>query len=188
MTRWSQLKKAVESLFAEKMRGRVELRATSYGHDSVDKPGRGSIAIDGEEVWSFCSFVAGKAHWDLTRNANLTEELYATLAKEGGVARGLNRLAYEKCLERGLLTKWEYYRFLFDYLSMPHASALQSDNIIFLAMAILDRRLGKRRIPDFYDRYQAHPLLKRLYDFRCEVEGVVPSSQAAAGLGHGIGQ
>lgn len=174
MTRWSQLKKAVESLFAEKMRGRVELRATSYGHYSYDKPGRASIAIDGEEVWSFCSFVAGKAHWDLTRGAKLTDELYATLAKEGGVERGLNRLAYEECPKNGVLTKQEFYGFIFEYLSMSHSEALQSDNIIFLAMAILDRRLGKRRIPDLCDRYQAHPLLKRLYDFRCEVEGVVP--------------
>lgn len=70
--------------------------------------------------------------------------------------------------------KGEFYRYLHYYLSVPHSSALASNDVFLLAMAILDRRLGKRRIPDLGDRYQAHPLLKRLYAFRCEVEGVVP--------------
>jgi len=173
MHKWSKLKKSVESLFAEKVRGRVELRAVGY-HHAHDGDGRGYITIDGEEVWSFCSFVAWKAQWELTRGAKLTDELYTILAKEGGVARGLDRLANEKRIAGGVLKNSEYFGFLHDYLSMSHLEALESNNILFLALAILDRRLGKRRIPDLGDRYQAHPLLKRLYAFRCEVEGVVP--------------
>ena len=77
----------------------------------------------------------------------------------------------------GILSKSEFYGFLFEFLSMPHVKALDSDNIVILAMAVLDRRLGKRRIPKLYDRYQSHPLLKRLYEFRCEVEGVTAISK-----------
>lgn len=72
MTRWSQLKKAVESHFADKVRGRVELRAAGYRR-AYEQEGRGYITLDGEEIWTFCSFEAMKMarHFCVKRTTRL---------------------------------------------------------------------------------------------------------------------
>jgi hypothetical protein len=59
---WSQLKNRVESLFADSVKGRAELRTTRY-HKAHDQMGRAWITFDGQEVMNICTFVHGNELW-----------------------------------------------------------------------------------------------------------------------------
>src|SRR5687767_9806138 len=55
--RWSKLKQQVEAMFAEGIRGRVELRTTRY-EKAHDRFGRSWITIDGREVANMSNYLA----------------------------------------------------------------------------------------------------------------------------------
>ena len=52
--RWSKLRQRVEAMFAEGVRGRVELRTTRY-EKAHDRFGRSWITVDGREVANMCN-------------------------------------------------------------------------------------------------------------------------------------
>lgn len=54
---------------------------------------------------------------------------------------------------------------------MPVGEALAADNAVLRTLAILDRRVGKRRLPDMLDR-EDHPLGLHLLRMRCATEGI----------------
>lgn len=169
---WSKLKKKVESYFADSVRGRVELRSTRY-HKAHDQEGRGYITIDKEEIANFCSITAWNAEYDLASelrkisgstdftNPDHQQEYYQAYDQ-----------ADEILQKQGIRTQYQFYDSLTDYLSMPLNDALESKNIIIKSIAILDRRLGKRRIPKQKEAYSGHPVLKKLFEFRCSVENI----------------
>jgi len=45
-----------------------------------------------------------------------------------------------------------------------------SDNVLILALGIIDRRVGKRRLPRLEDKYSTHKLLKYMYKLRVYAE------------------
>ncbi len=169
---WSKLKNNVESFFAESVRGRAELRSTRY-HKSHDREGRGYITIDKIEVASFCSITAWNKEYQLAtelrnisgatdfRNPDQKKEYYASYDQ-----------AEEILNKQGILTQYSYYDALTEYLSMSIDEALSSDHFVIKSIAILDRRLGRRRIPQLKETYTSHPALKRLFEFRCSVENI----------------
>ena len=169
---WSKLKKNVEGHFAESIKGRVELRSTRY-NKSHDQEGRGSITIDKEEVASFCSITAWNAEYKLASEIRETSGAtdYRNPDQKNEYYQAYDQA--EEILEKqGIHTQYQFYDSLTDFLSMPFEEALSSKNIIIKSLAVLDRRLGKRRIPQQKEAYTVHPVLKRLYDFRCSVEGI----------------
>jgi len=147
---WSRMKQQIESLFAPAVAGRVELRSTSYRH-SHDGEGRVWITLDGEEIYDFC-------YWRTQIAANRLE---------AGI-----RQAAEILRAQGLYSQYGAYQAIREYLSMGIDEALESDHLIVRALAVLDRRLGKRRLAEFPLRPTDHELVKRLLAFRCGVEGV----------------
>src|SRR5688572_7548520 len=52
--RWSELRKRVESEFAEDIRDRVSVHVTR--HHEISRSGRGWITIDGVEIANFCDW------------------------------------------------------------------------------------------------------------------------------------
>lgn len=55
-------------------------------------------------------------------------------------------------------------------LSIDHA--LNSENVIIKAFALLDKRLGKRKLKNLRYSSNVHPLILEFYKLRCEVEGI----------------
>ena len=73
--------------------------------------------------------------------------------------------------------KWIKHLLISLLLSIDEA--LKSDNIFIRAFAMLDSRLGKRRLRTMHLSDDEHLLVRQFYDLRCEAEGITPRSEVA---------
>ncbi|MDD9791778.1 hypothetical protein [Priestia megaterium] len=63
------------------------------------------------------------------------------------------------------------------FIQYPHFSiekALNSKDNIIQALSLLDKRLGKRKLEAMDSNLIVHPLIRKFYELRCEVEGIMP--------------
>jgi hypothetical protein len=155
--RWSKLKQLTEERMSPALAGRVALYSTRYpkAYDG-DVLGRGWITIDGREIVNFC---------DYTQEVQLYRR--SELDPSSDYCQQLASLQAEGVLDRG-----DFYRVLWTALSMSIDDLLASDNILHRALAMTDRRLGKRRLKKLTVNEDEHPLVRELYALRCEVEGI----------------
>ena len=145
---WSQLRKRVEDLFADSVRGRIRLHETGY-HGMHDETGRNWITVDGQEVvnmpqwypWIMRDYI-GKP--DVPRGF----ADYASLFAKGGLNHAMHV-----------------------YLTLSIDDILNGDNVLVRAIGMLDRRLGKRRLRAL-ELENAHPLVRLFHQLRCEAEGI----------------
>lgn len=132
--KWSQLKKRVESLFADAVKGRVALLTTRY-HKAHDQMGRGWVTFDGREVINMCSFAYEVARWDeatrLQQERGCTDwrdpEQYAAY-------RVAIDEAEERIHARGVFARPEFTESLFNYLNLPIEKILTSPDPITRAI------------------------------------------------------
>jgi hypothetical protein len=153
---WSKTKKAVEGLLAESLQGRVKYYMTRYGPGFNLLQNRAWITLDGQEVMS-CSTMG----W-IRENYNMTGELRwdADKQTEGELTR------------KGYFFVQTFVASLADYLDMSIEEAIQSTDVIVRAVAMFDRRLGKRRLQAMRLGEDENPMVKRFYEIRCQAEGI----------------
>ena len=119
---WSKLKSRTESMFADEVRGRVELRTTCYNqpwHRIYGPARRSWITIDGKPVVNMHKWLSS-----------------GPVFSDGHPGR----------FELGLFTDWDLPYAAKLYLTMSIEDAFASDNTLVRAFAVLDRRAGKRRL------------------------------------------
>jgi len=162
---WSKIKRRAESLFAASGKGRVELRTTNYRHAS-DWEGRGWITLDGTEIASFCTF----KYWIARGEAS--ESIQEALGREGerAVMDRAQAQAVENLHQAGVLSQDSFELAIQEYTSLTIDDALASPHLIHRALAVLDRRMGKRRLTTTRLQPDEHPLVRRLFQFRCAAE------------------
>jgi hypothetical protein len=68
--------------------------------------------------------------------------------------------------------KGEFEQALGSMLSLSVNAMLVSENEVLRALAMLDRRLGKRRLRTLHLGDDEHPLVRLFYGLRCEAEGI----------------
>ena len=159
--RWSGIVKRYETFLAPSLVGRVELRATHY-RGAHDDEGRGWITVDGRQVVSFESLPY------LIRRYGLSDELQAT----GMDVHDADEAARAAARQEGLMHLWDYESAVADYPNHSMDEALASPNFIINALAMFDRRLGKRRLAMMGDDDLAHPLASTFLAIRLEAEGM----------------
>jgi len=168
--RWSKLKHLVEDRMADSLQRRIEVHSTRY-HSGE---GRGWITVDKREVADFST------PGNLMRVHRLAIERSGSdfWDAEGGTQYRAVRREVETTLQGdGAYNQWGYHRALWDSLSLPIGDALLSDEMLIRAFAMLDSRLGKRRLRTLRLAEDEHPLVRQFYDLRCETEGI--KAQAA---------
>src|SRR5690242_11335537 len=138
---WSRLKSLVESRQASALGGRVTLHQARYRH-AQEEVGRVWLAVDGEEVAAFATHMGwarvrprADARMD-ERDAWGTAAAYAEATAE--VAAQLRAA--------GEFSDTAALRDLEAYLSQTVEAALASPSPLIRALAMLDSRLGKRRL------------------------------------------
>ncbi len=169
---WTQLKKRIENGFARSVQGRVSVHAARYRH-SHDSEGRGWITLDKREIASFATLGHWMAEWKLQtalREANKCAD-YNDPAQNAGY-HDAQRQANAVLLRQGSMTYDNLYYELEGYLNLSIEQALDDDSVVMRALAVIDRRLGKRRLADFALRVDELPLVTELLAFRKEVEGI----------------
>ena len=167
--KWSQLKKRMEGLFADSVRGRVEVWNTRYRH-AGDREGEAWITIDGQVAYNMGSLGCLVKHHQeaerLRKERGCTDYLNADHASGYYAAWQESR---QKLTEMGVFALWDFNGALFDYLSLSIDEILQSEHPIIRGFGMLDRRLGKRRLTAL-KATNHHPLVALLYEFRCRAE------------------
>ena len=144
---WSNLRKLLEEdRLCPALRGRVQYFMTRY-HDAHDEYGRFCIRVDGIE----------------RLNASIYQE---ENAKDG-------RRNREQRDPDGKFAVWEVGDALDRYMDeLPVDEALASRDTLMRLFAVLDRRVGKRRLPLLAAAVQNEPeWLQFFYRLRLEAEG-----------------
>jgi hypothetical protein len=163
---WSKLKRDVESLFADSLKGRVGLHRARYTRWGLGDF-REWIAIDGQQIvntirWRTWLQVRWERIEALTDNPDgLQDEELEPLLQEANRA-----LAQECFFQQGELGSAMY-----EYVSMSIDQIVHSENVIIRALGMLDGRLGKRRLRAL-DVSNEPELVKILYAFRCHAENI----------------
>ena len=126
---WNRLKKTSEALLASSLQGRVEYHLTRYGRGVSELMTRGWITLDGREIIS-CSTIK-----QVRESHNITGLWYS---RDTNTRDELHR--------QGIFTRQEYLAAITECVDNPINVVLQSTNPLARAIALLDRRLGMRKL------------------------------------------
>ncbi|MDE6678472.1 MAG: hypothetical protein K2K02_05470 [Ruminococcus sp.] len=135
--RWSAIRHKLENEYlAESLRGHIKYFATSY-NKYHDNEGRASILLDGKEIieGSYCE------QWSKVH----------LLPKDENFPHKIRRLGEfpimdDIALQCGQFDQRCFYRAFDEFDNQSIEKSLSSENAIVRVFAILDRRIGKRRL------------------------------------------
>lgn len=186
---WSKMKQQLESYLCSALVGKVEYRATSYRY-MQDKVGRCYITVDKQEVFNM-SDAATMIQWymteqeikkDTTINIPLTDEELEALRKEtyGKIPeerlmviarnRKISDYAKELLAAQAVLSKSDFYCAANSFLSQSIEESLDSKDILLNVFALVDRRVGKKRLLNMKDTIKLkHPIVQYFYQLRCGI-------------------
>lgn len=171
--KWSKQKKLLESLLADSVKDRLKFHITRYGPGFSTHMMRAWVTWDGSELVNFSN-----AEWYGDRY-----EIKEQLIKINGHVklpapdhpRGYIT-AYDQANE--ILNKQhrhsrdELVYAIEEHCTLSIEAALESEDPIIRALAIVDRRVGKRRLAKIDMMEVEHPLVRQFYTLRCEAEGL----------------
>ena len=144
--RWSKLRSLVKEGFAQSVARRIDLNSTRYGNCTC---GHAWITLDGEVIANFCT----RAHY----NAQFLDS----------ACRPRHQFA-----DYGELSRQDAYRACWEFVhSLTIEAALADPDALVQTLAVLDRRLGRRRLAQL-DSGLLHPLAAVLLRVRKEAEGL----------------
>lgn len=151
MSSWSGIRKKLETEYlAPSLRGHIQYYATSYSR-SPDHEGRAAIRYDGKEIIKGCYY-----------NNWIKADLFP---KDG---------KYEKRMkeEFAFMDDTALRLGIFDQQSIE--MSLKSENLIVRIFAVLDRRVGKRRLALMKETVAEEPdTFREFYAIRMKAEGLV---------------
>lgn len=174
--KWSQLKKRIEDNFAESVKGRVEIWATRY-RKAHDQEGELWITIDKERVLSMGSLKYQKELYETaTRLQNERSCKDHQASEQRDSYRQTHADAERMLSENEIYDPLDFLQILHRFLTMGIDEALTSPDPLVRALAVLDRRCGKRRLKTSNPSGESS-FVAKLYLFRCQAEAIEPSQE-----------
>ncbi len=153
--RWTKLKKKVEENSAESIGKRVAIHSAAYGACSC---GHAWITFDGEIIANFCT----RAFYNRYKYGNKDDDQ--------GVSSEQAQKYKTQFVEYGEISRQDVYKACWSFIhDLSFDDALQSDDPLIQTLAVLDKRLGKRRYSQIQDK-ALHPLAKKLFEIRIACE------------------
>lgn len=169
---WRQLATALRERLAPSVRDRIALHQARYRY-TREEVGRVWLTIDGREVIQFdtSSYIR--------RRALLGAELQAAYGGDGegpirtghGEYRSADEAARDILRRAGEYDDYSALADLEASLSLAIEDALRSPSPLVRALAVMDRRIGKRRLRAMAPLEGEHPLVRELHALRCAAEG-----------------
>ena len=169
--KWSLLKSRLESFLAPSLAGRVALHQARYRH-THEEVGRVWFTVDGREVADFATHKGWRYRRELTDQLMDERDAWGSTAAYTRAAAEVE----QQLRARGEISDSTALDLLEQYLSMPFDDALSSSSPLIRALAMIDRRLGKRRLRSVRPPSEEHPLVRELFVARCLVEHVAISA------------
>lgn len=153
--RWSKLKHRIEENFAGKLKSHISIHSAAYGNCSC---GHAWLTLDGDILANFCT------------RAYYNRYIYGDRDSENGLGPEQEKKYNNQFVEYGELSRQDVYGACWDYIhELKFDDALLSDNPLVQSLAVLDKRLGKRRYKTVIES-DLHPLARKLFDARVSIE------------------
>jgi len=148
--RWSKLKQCVEANFAKALKGRVALHSTAYGNCTC---GHAWFTLDGDVIANFCTRASGnRMSWRIEGPLPLTDEQ--------------TKRYQDQPVEYGEVSRQHVYQSCWEFIhDLSIGEALEDDDPLIQSLAVIDKRLGKRRLKQACD-IDLHPLARKLLEIR----------------------
>ncbi len=170
--KWSKLKKQIKDKFCESLKRRVELRSTRYRR-AHDHDGKGWITIDKREVFDMCTFKWMIEYEDLASEIRKTNncEDWNNPDHQQQYDDATDQ-TYSIIEKKGLYSQYDFYSILENYLTLSIENAIENEDMLTRALAMIDKRFGKRQIRKYQLNPTEHKLVRCFYDLRCDAEGI----------------
>ncbi|MBM7568092.1 SF0329 family protein [Paenibacillus sacheonensis] len=183
---WSKLKQNLESFLSPALLGRVEYTSTSYRY-LPDKAGHCYIAVDNKNVLNMSDATNGIRWYQTELEIKNDSEIQLPISKEDieavrkeskgpipedrlkVIAYSRKKLEYAKQVmaAQAALSKSNFTAAATKYLSAPIEESLESQDILLNILALVDRRVGKKRLLNMADKMKArHPAVQYFYELR----------------------
>jgi hypothetical protein len=183
---WSKLKQQLEGFLSPALEGRVEYRATSYRY-LPDKAGLCYIAVDKKNILNMNDAASGitwyQSELEIKNDPGIQipishEDIEAIRIETKGavpeerlkvIARGRKITGYAKelMLAQAALSKSNFTVAATTFLSAPIEKSLESGDILLNILALVDRRVGKKRILNMAEAIKLkHPSVQYFYELR----------------------
>ena len=132
---WSDMRHKLESEYlAVSLRGHIQYYATSYSK-SPDHEGRAAIRFDGKEIIAGCYY-----------NNWLKAELFPRDARYERRMKEEMAFTDDTAVQLGVFDQRSFYEAFSIFDNQSIEESLSSENMLVRIFAILDRRVGKRRL------------------------------------------
>lgn len=165
---WSGIRNKLENDYlCPALRGHIQYFATSYSK-SADHEGRAAIRMDGIEIlrgdyYTYFDQVWAKFH-----------QLRSTTLKDLGSAKEAIDLAHAHALDQGTFDQKVFYEAFWIFDNQSIEKSLVSENPLVRIFALLDRRLGKRRLLALEESMEEElDWVRVFYVIRMQAEGLV---------------
>ena len=160
MYSWSSIRYKLENEYlALSLRGRIQYFVTRYKF-SHDQEGRAAILLDGKEV------LRGNYY-----NKFFKSDLFPRDEKYSHRIRNEYSYMDEVALDLGCFDQRCFYSSFEEFDTQSIDESLKSDNLFVRIFAILDRRIGKRRLLKIREEIENEPeIIQFFYNVRVEAE------------------
>ncbi|MDR6551843.1 hypothetical protein [Paenibacillus qinlingensis] len=183
---WSKLKQQLESFLSPTLEGRVEYLSASYRY-LPDKTGLCYIAVDKKKVLNISDSLVRWYQTELEIKNDSTipipinnEEIEAVRKDTKGnvpedrlqvIARSrkISEYAKELLSAQSSLSKSNFVVIANKFLSISIEESLESNDILLNILALVDRRVGKKRILNMSEKMQLkHPIVQYFFELRLQ--------------------
>lgn len=183
---WSKLKQQLESFLCPALYGRVEYRASSYCY-LPDKSGDCYISVDKKNVLNMNDRTSSirwyQTEQEIKNDTDLQipinhEDIEAVRKDSKGIipedrliviarSRKISEVAKALLSAQTSLSKSNFIVIATKYLSISIEESLESDDILLNILALVDRRVGKKRILNMSEKMKLkHPSVQYFYELR----------------------
>lgn len=163
MPSWSGIRKRMESEYlAESLKGHISYFATSYSR-SQDHEGRAAIRYNGKEIIKGCYY----HNWTKAASFPKDEKYERRMSEEFAFMD-------DTAIKLGVFDQRCFYEAFDEFDNQSIEKSLYSDNLLVRIFAVLDRRVGKRRLLTLKENIENEPdTFKEFFAIRMNAEGIV---------------
>jgi hypothetical protein len=183
---WSKMKQQLESFLSPALCGRVEYRATSYRY-LPDKAGQCYIMVDKKNIFNMSDTTTSIKWYHTEQEIKNDPHVQIPISNEeierirkdtkGTVPevrliviarnRKISEYAKELLLAQSALSKSNFSIAANKFLTSSIEESLESNDIILNVLALVDRRVGKKRLLNMTGKMKLkHPIVQYFYELR----------------------
>lgn len=163
MSTWSGIRKRMESEYlAESLRGHISYFATSYSR-FPDHEGRAAIRYNGKEIIKGCYY----HNWTKADLFPKDEKYERRMSEEFAFMD-------DTAIKLGVFDQTCFYKAFDEFNNQSIEKSLCSENMLVRIFAVLDRRVGKRKLISMKESIENEPdSIKEFFAIRMNAEGIV---------------